>query len=317
MKGTYEVKVSNSKVSFTLELKRNITVIQGNSATGKTTLIGLIRDYEQLGRSSGVTIQCRRPCRVLSNVDWEYRLAAIHESIVFLDEGNEFVRSYEFAQAIRNSDNYYVIINRENLYQLPYSVDSILKLKTTSRRKVTYIRSYPEYTNLAEPIQEISRVDEIITEDSNSGYEMFSRIAQDNGVSCLSANGKSNVFRCIADHRGDQILVVADGAAFGAEMQKIHMLLARDPGKIRLYLPESFEWLVLKSGILENNTPHEILEDPGAHIESAAFFSWEQYFTALLMELTADTYLAYHKSRLNQAYLEPANVAKIVEAIAE
>ena len=61
-------------------------------------------------------------------------------------------------------------------------------------------------------------------------------------------------FRCIADHSGDQILVVADGAAFGAEMQKIHMLLARDPGKIRLYLPESFEWLVLKSGILGNNS---------------------------------------------------------------
>ena len=69
MKGTYEVKVANSKVSFTLKLERNITVIRGNSATGKTTLIGLIRDYEQLGRSSGVTIQCKKQCRVLSNVD--------------------------------------------------------------------------------------------------------------------------------------------------------------------------------------------------------------------------------------------------------
>lgn len=317
MKGTYEVKVSNSKVSFTLELKRNITVIQGNSATGKTTLIGLIRDFEQLGRSSGVTIQCRKPCRVLSNVDWEYRLEAIHDSIVFLDEGNEFVRSQAFAEAIRNTDNYYVIINRENLYQLPYSVDSILKLKTTSRKKVTYIRSYPEYENLSEPIEEISRVDEIITEDSNSGYEMFSQIAQDNGVSCLSANGKSNVFKCVATHRGDQILVVADGAAFGAEVAKIHLLLERAPGKIKLYLPESFEWLLLKSGILGNQTPHEILENPAPHIESKDFFSWEQYFTALLMELTEGTYLTYHKSRLNPAYLEPGNVAKIVEAMAE
>ena len=317
MKGTYKIKISNSKVSFSLELERNITIICGNSATGKTTLIGLIRDYEQLGKASGVTIQCKKPCRVLSNVDWQYRLAAIHDSIVFLDEGNEFVRSLDFAQAIRNTDNYYVIINRESLSQLPYSVNSILKLKTTSRRKVTYIRSYPEYSNLSEPITQISRVDEIITEDSNSGYDMFSRIAEDNGVSCLSAQGKSNIFSCLASHAGDQILVIADGAAFGAELEKIYKLQEVSTGKIRLYLPESFEWLLLKSGILGNRTPHDILADPAAHIESRDFFSWEQFFTAFLVDLTRDTYLQYSKHRLNPVYLHPVNIEKLLEAMGE
>ena len=315
MKGTYKIKISNSKVSFSLELERNITIICGNSATGKTTLIGLIRDYEQLGKASGVTIQCKKPCRVLSNVDWKYRLDAIHDSIVFLDEGNEFVRSQDFAQAIRGTDNYYVIINRESLSQLPYSVNSILKLKTTSRKKVTYIRSYPEYSNLAEPIEQINRVDEIITEDSNSGHDMFSRIAQDNGVSCLSAQGKSNIFSCLANHSGDQILVIADGAAFGAELEKIYKLQEVSTGKIRLYLPESFEWLLLKSGVLGNRTPHDILADPAAHIESRDFFSWEQYFTALLVDLTRDTYLHYNKNRLNPVYLQPANIEKVLEAM--
>ena len=315
MKGTYKIKISNSKVSFSLELERNITIICGNSATGKTTLIGLIRDYEQLGKASGVTIQCKKPCRVLSNVDWKYRLDAIHDSIVFLDEGNEFVRSQDFAQAIRGTDNYYVIINRESLSQLPYSVNSILKLKTTSRKKVTYIRSYPEYSNLVEPIEQINRVDEIITEDSNSGHDMFSRIAQDNGVSCLSAQGKSNIFSCLANHSGEQILVIADGAAFGAELEKIYKLQEVSTGKIRLYLPESFEWLLLKSGVLGNRTPHDILANPAAHIESRDFFSWEQYFTALLIDLTRDTYLHYNKNRLNPVYLQPANIEKVLEAM--
>lgn len=315
MKGTYKIKISNSKVSFSLELERNITIICGNSATGKTTLIGLIRDYEQLGKASGVTIQCKKPCRVLSNVDWKYRLDAIHDSIVFLDEGNEFVRSQDFAQAIRGTDNYYVIINRESLSQLPYSVNSILKLKTTSRKKVTYIRSYPEYSNLAEPIEQINRMDEIITEDSNSGHDMFSRIAQDSGVSCLSAQGKSNIFSCLANHSGDQILVIADGAAFGAELEKIYKLQEVSTGKIRLYLPESFEWLLLKSGVLGNRTPHDILADPSANIESRDFFSWEQYFTALLVDLTRDTYLHYNKNRLNPVYLQPANIEKVLEAM--
>lgn len=315
MKGTYKIKISNSKVSFSLELERNITIICGNSATGKTTLIGLIRDYEQLGKASGVTIQCKKPCRVLSNVDWKYRLDAIHDSIVFLDEGNEFVRSQDFAQAIRGTDNYYVIINRESLSQLPYSVNSILKLKTTSRKKVTYIRSYPEYSNLVEPIEQINRVDEIITEDSNSGHDIFSRIAQDSGVSCLSAQGKSNIFSCLANHSGEQILVIADGAAFGAELEKIYKLQEVSTGKIRLYLPESFEWLLLKSGVLGNRTPHDILADPAAHIESRDFFSWEQYFTSLLVDLTRDTYLHYNKNRLNPVYLQPANIEKVLEAM--
>ncbi|MCI7018622.1 MAG: hypothetical protein MR913_02220 [Clostridiales bacterium] len=52
MKGSIKVQVSNSHISFTLELERNITIICGDSATGKTTLIGMLRDYEENGRSS-------------------------------------------------------------------------------------------------------------------------------------------------------------------------------------------------------------------------------------------------------------------------
>ena len=70
MRGTYEVKVSNVNVSFTLELERNITILSGDSATGKTTLIEMLRDFEESGRSSGVTVHCKRPCRVLTNADW-------------------------------------------------------------------------------------------------------------------------------------------------------------------------------------------------------------------------------------------------------
>ena len=318
MKGTYKIKISNSKVTFNLELERNITIICGKSATGKTTLIGLIRDYEQLGKASGVTIQCKKPCRVLSNVDWQYRLSAIHDSIVFLDEGNEFVRSKEFAQAVCNSDNYYVIINRESLYQLPYSVHSILKLKTdTRKKKITYISAYPEYSNLADPITRINQVNEIITEDSNSGFDMFSKIAQDHGTSCLSAKGKSNIFSCLVNHSEDQILVVADGAAFGAELEKIYKIQELFPGKIKLYLPESFEWLLLKSGVLGNKTPYDILANPAEYIESGDYFSWEQYFTALLVSLTRDTYLHYNKNRLNPVYLQPANIERVLAAMEE
>ena len=317
MRGTYEVKVSNVNVSFTLELERNITILSGDSATGKTTLIEMLRDFEESGRSSGVTVHCKRPCRVLTNADWEYRLNGIRDSIVFLDEGNAFVKSEAFARAIQNSSNYYVIVTRESLYQLPYSVNAILKLKTTGRRGKTYVRAYPQYDHLADPVGEISRIQEIVTEDSNAGHEMFDHIATKNHISCISAQGKSNVFSQLVNRTADRVLVIADGAAFGSELEKIYQLMEAQPNKITLYLPESFEWLVLRSGILGSQTPKEILEHPSDNIESSLYFSWEQYFTDLLIQLTHDTVLHYSKNRLNPSYLQPANVAKVLRAMQE
>ena len=54
----------------------------------------------------------------------------------------------------------------------------------------------------------------------------------------------------MVNRTADRVLVIADGAAFGSELEKIYRLMESQPNKITLYLPESFEWLVLKSGML-------------------------------------------------------------------
>lgn len=53
--------------------------------------------------------------------------------IVFIDEGEKYIRSKEFAEAIQATDNYYVIATRDNLFEIPYSVDAIYELKTSER----------------------------------------------------------------------------------------------------------------------------------------------------------------------------------------
>lgn len=40
-----------------------------------------------------------------------------------------------------------------------------------------------------------------------------------------------------------------------------------------------------------------MLEEPSAYIESRKYFSWERFFTALLVEKAEGTYLAYSKKR--------------------
>lgn len=48
MKGLHKVIVQNNRLHYEFEIKRNITIIQGNSATGKTTLINMLRQAEKL-----------------------------------------------------------------------------------------------------------------------------------------------------------------------------------------------------------------------------------------------------------------------------
>ena len=297
MKGKHSIVVRNRRVQFALELERNITVIRGDSATGKTTMLGMLRDYEELGAQSGVTVQCDKPCRTLTSRDWESQLSRMKDSIVFVDEGNAFVSSRAFAQAICGSSNYYVLITRESLYQLPYSVEAVLELRTTTRReKCTYNKAYPYYGTLEHAASEMDRSDRILTEDSK--------------------NGKSNIYACLEERSNDKTLVIADGAAFGAEMEKIYRFLKLHPSQVMLYLPESFEWLILKSGIVHNAKLADILERPEEYIDSAKYFSWEQFFTELLIQLTSERdYMRYGKQSLAPFYLQAENIRKVISAM--
>ena len=188
------------------------------------------------------------------------------------------------------------------------------------RRKLQYRRS--RYKILQWDFQRtfptkkrsITDTDVIIAEDSNSGYEFFLHLANEKGIHCISAHGKSKIFNTLTKN-SQKVIVIADGAAFGCELDRIYKLQAVNPGKITLYLPESFEWLILKSDILRMQDVKEILESPENHIDSAVYFSWEQFFTHLLSDKTNGTYMQYTKAHLAPFYLQNENVQRILKEI--
>ena len=132
---------------------------------------------------------------------------------------------------------------------------------------------------------------------------------------CESAASNSAIFRWLNEHPSARVLVVADGAAFGAEMDRVLKLCQAHPGAFQLCLPESFEWLILKSGILREDRVVEILNQPSDYIESRDCFSWENYFEALLVQTTEGTPFQYTKSRLNPAYAQKNNLRQIASEI--
>ena len=131
----------------------------------------------------------------------------------------------------------------------------------------------------------------------------------------MSAEGNSKLSRYIDDHEDEALYVIADGAAFGAYITNT-LAAAKQNGKVALFLPESFEWLILKSGVIEIDDLDSILSSPEDYIDSAEFFSWERFFTDLLRKgMENDPVCQYSKDKLKAFYCEGKNRERILSLI--
>ena len=315
MVGKFDIEIYNNKIHYFLTVKRNITILQGNSATGKTELIRLIGEHEANGASSGITLKCDAKCTVLTAVDWELRLSAMHKNIVFIDESAAFVKSKRFAEMVRGSDNYFVIVTRDDLSQLPYSVDEIYGLRNVSdnQKYKIYHRIYNEMYKLYHFDYGKPFVPElVITEDSNSGFEFFNTLYQGR---CVSANGKSNVYDSIRKEQDKAILAIVDGAAFGAEIGKVSRYLETSNIHCVLYAPESFEYLILSANFTD--VPKSVIEETNLHADSESYMSWEEFYTSYLTNITKDTVFRYTKTKLAEAYKTEGTVERIASVMPE
>ena len=215
---------------------------------------------------------------------------------------------------MKNTDNYYVIFNRESLHDLPYSVEEIYEIKASGKyhsfKKMFKHTSKHFYYKEKAPTK--LKYDTLLTEDSKSGYQFYQHYFKDDEIKCFSSDSNSAIFKWLKENEDKKVFVIADGAAFGSEIDRIMKL--RSFQNIRLCLHESFEWLILKSGLV-NTADMKILDDPSDYIESADHFSWENFFEKYLIEITVDTPFQYAKREINQVYLLPVNSEKIIRKL--
>lgn len=313
MRGSVRIVVSTKRLRYELNLRRNITIIQGDSASGKTTLVQVISDYLSGRTGPGTEVICEKKCVVLSGEEETaiLRLRLLTSAIVFVDEQESFLSSKAFAEAVLSSDCYFVFITRDGLNMLPYSVNEIYYLKNSGY----YQNTRQVYNSMHQVYPELDRKEKIVpsvvlTEDSNAGYEMFEAICRNDKALCVSASGKSNVAQYILANKKENIFAIVDGAAFGADMQSVIHALEASRGS-HVWTPESFEYLVLRSGIVQSEGLKDILNVPEDYIESGEYSSWERFFTRLLEDSTRNTIYAYSKKKLNPHYLTKGNKYKI------
>ena len=319
MKGKIDIRVYNNRSSFNFTLERNITIVRGNSGTGKTTLYDMIAEYMRLGKGSGVQLAAPCPCVALTDMDWQNQLNHTHGSAVFIDEGADYLASKEFAAVIQKTDNYYVIFNRENLHELPYSVEEIYEIKMSGKYHVfqKVYKAHNGYVYSEADNRKKAQANVLLTEDTHAGFQFYQHLYDGTTIRCESAGSNSSIFAWLQAHYQQGVFVIADGAAFGSEIDRVMKLQKQHPADITVCLPESFEWLILQSGIVPIDGVQEMLNDPSQQIESAEYFSWERFFSSYLIQHSQGTYYVYSKSKLHSFYSIQENANRIVAVIAQ
>ena len=315
MKGSYWFRAKSKKVLFEFSIRRNITVIKGDSATGKTTLLRILYEYLRMGKQSGYAVSTNVSYYVYIRDevgrDWKDALYPLKNTVIFIEENNEFVFTKEFASFVKKSGNYFVFVTRAPLKMLPYSIHEIYEIITDGKRtdiKESYHEFREIYSNY--PIIENNKIQNIVTEDSNSGYQFWTHVFKNSHVT--SSNGNGNLIKQVEELGPGDALVIADGAAFGSLMEScMSSFQVQTDRRISLWLPESFEYLILKSGVLKSEKITQILENISEYVECEKYESWESFFTELLVTLTAGGVEKYSKNVLNAYYLQDWIVDKI------
>lgn len=315
MKGRYSLEIESRKVIYQLHMERKVTVIKGNSGTGKSSMIRILSDYVELGKDSGIHIRKNADyeIKILENrSDWVRELEQIHNSIIFVDEDVRYLYDRNFQRMFQTADCYIVIISRSGLFQqLPYAVSSIYELHTQKNGKTSVVQMYQIY----QKVFDHSKTNYVITEDSNSGHEMMQKI-----FTCPveSAGGNSNVLTCLTKtlEAYGNISVIVDGAAFGGYISAV-MRLSKIKNNVTVIAPESFEYLLLKTFAFQRFLADE-LEHTWNYCDSQLYLTWERYFTDLLMKITEENYgFQYSKKKLHDFFLNDPNIEQVKKQLTD
>lgn len=228
MCGAYRVKIKSKRaqevVEYSLDIERNITIIRGNSGTGKSYLVSLLSDFmrdrpehacevqvfndadECVYNSKGISDY--REAMVLTADDLYYKEGIFDKyknKIYFTDEESRFYYKSGFLARLKRNGSYIVIVVRDEkrLDMLPFAVSSILQLVEKQPNQFVAQAVYGEYLkqyeNLVSNPVSINKYSYIFREDAGAGFSLLkSSIENLVGSSGLSMPvGKASKLRTV------------------------------------------------------------------------------------------------------------------------
>lgn len=308
MTGKYNLIVRNKFVKYELEVKRKYTILRGDTAKGKTYLA------EILFRKAGTEVICKANIQYIPGDLWRDLFSTVSGRIFILDEDTDGLGSDEFAKAMSESDNYFILITRESMPNIPYSISEIYTLSSVEKFN-NLNKKYTEtvFSSIYDKVIVEGVPDIVITEDTNFGNKFFKEVFKDSivypdsnaDVKELWSGGKSTVIKKLdrlkkdGVLKGKKVFVIVDGAAFGSDIGDVYNFVKANNFDVTVFLPESFEYLLLK---VLNRFKDELLETWN-YADSKVFDSWEQYYTSLIEGMNVLRFQKYKKEEFNPYYL--------------
>lgn len=311
-----EVRERNTEVGdlyFSLSLKRNITIICGDTATGKTHLVDNLITALQDDKAVEVIVKNEHGKRVnipvvtlpasLTETDMLALINGSTSRIIIFDEDVSFTTSYSFNTLLsKGMNNYFVIISRDSR-ALTYScaVSEVYKLwridRSITLKPVYWLESYVTHREHPLSRASITSNEVLLVEDSSLGYKVWYDLLQERHIKVDTAKGRDRLPKKMRAYQDCALLVLADQAQLGPVLSRILNECEQNARTI-LSLPESFEWLLLHLDLFKKDQRVQaVLTKPWNYAESTKYFSWERLFTMELIEALKRNYgLIYTKS---------------------
>lgn len=301
MTGEYTITVDSSRVYYEITVNRKYTFIRGESGTGKTRFINCLEEVTNfysikcspdiesvVAISSLVTFDL-----VTKNMTKGKHIFVIDEKICEYFAENE--RNHEFKRRTEHMNGYFILITRHSYASIPYSVEAILELKGTVVNKKFINHSEKIYTWNEDT--DIVLPDVVLVEDKKAGLDFYK-----NTLTCevISADGNGNICKKIeslVNSGYKNIFVIGDGSALGANIKGIvskKIYFERVGRRVKLFFPESFEYLSLLSMLGRSN---KYLSRTYDYADSSKYLSWERFYTKLLNKVLSG-YGGYRKGSI-------------------
>lgn len=295
------LEIKGKRINYLLEIQDRITIIRGDSATGKTTMVKII-SQQLRGINNGFEINTSFYLKevLVDNIalpDLNYN------NLYILDEGT-LEASNQFANFVNKSRSHFIIISRDRLPNVLYSFESIYEFYNDNG--ITKLKR--KYEELNDQHINKLKLNKLITEDSNSGYQFYNKFRN---INVITSKSNSKISKMIKDM--DNIIVVFDSIAIGPYIENIYSI-SRNKNIYFLY-PESFEWLLLESEIFRQKD----IEDSRDYM-IYVYITDKEYYNKLLIEVSSkfdNGSIKYNEHELNSWYLEDNRFNKVISKLNE
>ena len=224
----YKFSYENTKYNITLNSK--FTILQGDSATGKSNLITAIKYYKERRDSefyelfknfhTDIVLDNAIDFRKIKNEYSENDIIVIDEDVT-----TKIVKASIYEE-LNHIKCFCILIFRPQIMQLHVSYKDYKCLRLVNGINVLE-QIYPNYDTFVES-------SDYVTEDEKSAFLYFNTRLN----SVISAKGKEKLVS-IAEKLND-VTVIADGAALSYEFPRLYDL------GCKMFLPDSFEALVIE-----------------------------------------------------------------------